>query len=70
MYNAQFRGIQQSGAVFFFIHRGKIQDLSHEISDMTKEIEAYTQENAAFLAFEKRYMSKIHNQTKPKVCDH
>jgi hypothetical protein len=34
--------------------RGKIQDLNHETTDMAQEIEAYTQENAAFLAFEKR----------------
>ena len=34
--------------------RAKIQDLNHEIADMTKEIELYTQENSAFLSFEKR----------------
>lgn len=37
-----------------FNYRGKNQELSHEVSDMTKEIEAYTQENAAFLSFEKK----------------
>lgn len=40
---------------FLHVHvRGKIQDLNHEVSDMTKEIEVYSQENVAFLGFEKR----------------
>ena len=40
-------------------YRGKIQELNHEITDMTKEIDAYSQENAAFLSFEKRYVTIV-----------
>ena len=34
--------------------RSKIQDLNSEIAQMTQEIEAYNQESATYLTFEKR----------------
>ena len=39
--------------------RSKIQDLNSEIAQMTQEIEAYNQESATYLTFEKRLVEHL-----------
>ena len=44
----------QDRSYFLGLLRAKIQDLSTEVMSMTREIEAFNQENATYLTFEKK----------------
>ena len=47
--------------MYILLHfRSKIQDLNSEIAQMTQEIEAYNQESATYLTFEKRLGKHLH----------
>jgi hypothetical protein len=39
--------------------RSKVQDLNSEIAQMTQDIEAYNQESATYLTFEKRLVNAL-----------
>lgn len=45
--------------------RSKIQDLNSEIAHMTQEIEAYNEESATYLTFEKRWVCLFLDETIP-----